>query len=46
MKATKLKNFAVICLAAGKSQLPVIEKAKSLGIKIIDEKNFLSKINQ
>ena len=35
MKATKLKNFAVICLAAGKSQLPVISKAKSLGYTIV-----------
>ena len=35
MKATKLKNFAVICLAAGKSQLPVIAKAKSLGYTIV-----------
>lgn len=35
MKATKLKNFAVICIAAGKSQLPVIAKAKSLGYTIV-----------
>ena len=35
MKTTKLKNFAVICLAAGKSQLPVIAKAKSLGYTIV-----------
>ena len=35
MKATNLNKFALICLAAGKSQLPVIEKAKSLGYTIV-----------
>ncbi len=35
MKATNLRDFAVICLAAGKSQLPVIAKAKSLGFTIV-----------
>ena len=35
MKVTNLNKFALICLAAGKSQLPVIEKAKSLGYTIV-----------
>lgn len=35
MKVTKPNKFAVICLAAGKSQLPVIAKAKSLGYTIV-----------
>jgi len=35
MKTTNLKKFAVICLAAGKSQLPIIAKAKLLGYVIV-----------
>ena len=35
MKTTSLKNFAVICLAAGKSQRPLIAKAKFLGYSIV-----------
>ena len=35
MAVTNLNKFALICLAAGKSQLPVIEKAKSLGYTIV-----------
>ncbi len=35
MKVTNFDGFAVICLAAGKSQLPVIAKAKSLGYTIV-----------
>ena len=35
MKVTNFNKFAVICLAAGKSQLPVIAKAKSLGYTIV-----------
>lgn len=35
MKVTNFNEFAVICLAAGKSQLPVIAKAKSLGYTIV-----------
>jgi len=34
MKVTNHNKFAVICLAAGKSQLPVIAKAKSFGYTI------------
>ena len=35
MEVTNLNKFALICLAAGKSQLPVIKKAKSLGYTIV-----------
>ena len=35
MKSTKLKNYAVICLAAGKAQRPVIAKARFLGYAIV-----------
>jgi len=35
MKTTEHKNLAVICIAAGRFQLPVILKAKSLGYTIV-----------
>ena len=35
MNTTKPKRPAVICLAAGKSQLPVITKAKFLGYTVV-----------
>ena len=35
MKASNPNNYAVICLAAGKSQIPVITKAKTLGYTVV-----------
>ena len=35
MKATNFNKCAVICLAAGKSQVSIILKAKSLGYAVV-----------